>query len=228
MISEKIVQKRTELSLSQEQLAERLCVSRSAVAKWETGKGLPDIENIKALAGVFQITIDELLDASDKKMSCTPESSPVSTNRVIPAERALEPYYGKKCSVSLSGWNNGFEDGYILGEDKDYLFYLIPRKKEFEVGAIRKSAVVSVTEEKERKPVKKDSWPKPDRDYFVGKLADIHLKDENLITSFFFEKEFTDVPVLEFSEENVTIAAGKEFRTEDVIEITSTLGWDEK
>ena len=36
--------------LSQEQFAEKMSVSRSAVAKWETDKGLPDIENIKLIA----------------------------------------------------------------------------------------------------------------------------------------------------------------------------------
>ncbi|MEC5189682.1 XRE family transcriptional regulator [Geobacillus thermodenitrificans] len=44
-LGEKIKKARTEAGLSQEQLSEKLGVSRSAVAKWESGKGLPDIDN---------------------------------------------------------------------------------------------------------------------------------------------------------------------------------------
>ena len=50
--------------LSQEQLAERMCVSRSAIAKWETGKGMPDIENLKFLSRLLNISLDSLLDES--------------------------------------------------------------------------------------------------------------------------------------------------------------------
>lgn len=48
--SEKLKQIRKNEGISQEQLAERIGVSRQAVTKWETGKGLPDIENMTILA----------------------------------------------------------------------------------------------------------------------------------------------------------------------------------
>ena len=47
--------------MSQEQLAEKLGVSRQAVTKWETDAGIPDIENIMAISALFDISIDELL-----------------------------------------------------------------------------------------------------------------------------------------------------------------------
>ena len=56
--------------LTQEQLAEKLGVSRQAVTKWETDTGIPDIENIKSISSLFDISIDELLsneNASQKK-----------------------------------------------------------------------------------------------------------------------------------------------------------------
>lgn len=59
---EKIKAARTKAGLSQEQLAQKLGVSRSAVAKWETGKGIPDIENLKALAQLLNVSVDYLLD----------------------------------------------------------------------------------------------------------------------------------------------------------------------
>lgn len=61
-LGKKIAQTRKELNLSQEQLAEKLSVSRSAVAKWESDNGMPDIDNLKVLSGVLNIPIDELLD----------------------------------------------------------------------------------------------------------------------------------------------------------------------
>ena len=47
--------------LSQEQLAEKIGVSRQAITKWETGRGLPDMENMMILAEIFKTTLDELV-----------------------------------------------------------------------------------------------------------------------------------------------------------------------
>ena len=52
---------RKQAGMSQEQLAEKLGVSRQAVTKWETGAGIPDIENIMAISMLFDISIDDLL-----------------------------------------------------------------------------------------------------------------------------------------------------------------------
>ncbi len=62
---EKLKKARTEAGYSQEQLAEKLIVSRSAVAKWESDKGLPDIHNLKAIAKLLSISVDELLDENE-------------------------------------------------------------------------------------------------------------------------------------------------------------------
>lgn len=64
-LGEKIRLARRMCGLSQEQLAEKMCVSRSAVAKWETDKGLPDIENLKMLSRLLQTSVDTLLDDSE-------------------------------------------------------------------------------------------------------------------------------------------------------------------
>ena len=61
-LGEKIKYIRKSSGLSQEQLGEKLCVSRSAIAKWETGKGLPDIENLKVLSRLLGVSVDSLLD----------------------------------------------------------------------------------------------------------------------------------------------------------------------
>lgn len=64
----KLKQARQKAKLSQEQLAEKLSVSRSAVAKWETDKGMPDIDNLKAISQLLDISIDYLL-AEDEQIS---------------------------------------------------------------------------------------------------------------------------------------------------------------
>lgn len=63
--AEKLKSIRKQAEMSQEQLAEKLGVSRQAVTKWETDAGIPDIENIMAISALFDISIDELL--SNKK-----------------------------------------------------------------------------------------------------------------------------------------------------------------
>ena len=61
-LGEKIREARRKCGLSQEQLAEKMSVSRSAVAKWETDKGLPDVGNLKILARLLNVSVDHLLD----------------------------------------------------------------------------------------------------------------------------------------------------------------------
>lgn len=66
--NEKLKMLRKENSLTQEQLADKLCVSRQAITKWESGDGIPDIENLKQLSILFNITIDELIK-EDKEVN---------------------------------------------------------------------------------------------------------------------------------------------------------------
>lgn len=62
MLSEKIKTLRKQARMTQEQLAARLDVSRQAVTKWETDGGVPDVQNLRALAALFRISIDDLLE----------------------------------------------------------------------------------------------------------------------------------------------------------------------
>lgn len=61
-LGEKIRYARKSCGLSQGQLAEKICVSRSAIAKWETDKGMPDVENLKILSRLLNVSVDSLLD----------------------------------------------------------------------------------------------------------------------------------------------------------------------
>lgn len=61
MISMRIRELRKQAKLSQEIMAEKIGVSRQAITKWETGLGVPDIENLVAIADLFKLSLDELM-----------------------------------------------------------------------------------------------------------------------------------------------------------------------
>ena len=59
---EKLSTLRKQANLTQQDLADKLNVSRQAITKWEKGVGLPDLDNIKKLSSIFNVKIDDLLD----------------------------------------------------------------------------------------------------------------------------------------------------------------------
>lgn len=66
-LKEIIFEKRNQLNLSQEQLAEKLNVARQTISKWETGSTLPDIESLKRLAEILNFSIDDALGINIEK-----------------------------------------------------------------------------------------------------------------------------------------------------------------
>lgn len=65
-LGEKIKQARIENGLTQEQLSEKMAVSRQAITKWEADKGIPDVSNLKRLAALLNVSVDYLLDDSSE------------------------------------------------------------------------------------------------------------------------------------------------------------------
>ncbi|MEG1434820.1 MAG: helix-turn-helix transcriptional regulator [Gordonibacter sp.] len=59
-LSEKLKALRQERGMTQEQVAAKLYVSRTAVSKWETGGGSPNLDSLQALARLFEVSVDEL------------------------------------------------------------------------------------------------------------------------------------------------------------------------
>ena len=72
--NEKLQELRKQRGLTQEELAEVLLVSRTAISKWESGRGYPNIDSLKAIAKFFGITIDELL-SSDELLTIAEEDT---------------------------------------------------------------------------------------------------------------------------------------------------------
>lgn len=63
--NEKLQELRKQKNLTQEELAQSLYVSRTAVSKWESGRGLPSIDSLKAISRFFSISLDDLLSGED-------------------------------------------------------------------------------------------------------------------------------------------------------------------
>lgn len=61
--NEKLVELRKAKGITQEALAESLYVSRTAISKWESGRGYPNIDSLKAIAKFFSVTVDELISS---------------------------------------------------------------------------------------------------------------------------------------------------------------------
>ena len=80
-LGEKIKECRKQAGFSQEQLAERINVSRQAITKWETNKGIPDIANLIAISDEFGLSLDELIkdDVAVKKKIITDSSAKSGT-----------------------------------------------------------------------------------------------------------------------------------------------------
>ncbi len=63
--SEKLKKLRTERNMTQEELADKIFVTRTAISKWETDNGYPSIESLKQLAKFFGTSVDELISEED-------------------------------------------------------------------------------------------------------------------------------------------------------------------
>ena len=61
----KIKKLRTDNGLTQDELAEKIYVTRTAISKWESGRGFPNIESLKAISKFFSVSLDELLSGED-------------------------------------------------------------------------------------------------------------------------------------------------------------------
>lgn len=88
MLSENIYALRRRSGLSQEQLAERIGVSRQAISKWEGGLSVPELDKLRALSECFQVTIDELVGEAPVRAPGGAASPPAAAPSRTPERRA--------------------------------------------------------------------------------------------------------------------------------------------
>ena len=72
--NEKLQKLRKQKGLTQEELAEALFVSRTAISKWESGRGYPNIDSLKHIAQFFSVSVDELLSGDEIIMAAEADS----------------------------------------------------------------------------------------------------------------------------------------------------------
>ena len=92
---DKLKQYRLKEGLSQEQLAEKIGVSRQAITKWETKRSLPDVENMIILAELFKRTLEELVLDEVKKQD--------EKRLVFESETVYDIDTGKHFDINLDG-----------------------------------------------------------------------------------------------------------------------------
>ena len=67
VVSDSIKKLRKEKNMTQDELAEKLCVTRQAVSNWENGKTEPDVETITKLAEIFDVSVEYIIYGKAKK-----------------------------------------------------------------------------------------------------------------------------------------------------------------
>lgn len=107
-------QLRKKKGLTQEQLAEKLYVSRTAISKWESGKGYPNIESLKSISKLFNVSIDQLL-SGEELITLAEEDKRYSLDRIfsflygfldiISVLFIILPLYGQKIGTSIYSVN---------------------------------------------------------------------------------------------------------------------------
>lgn len=86
MFGEKLKKLRTDNRLTQEELAQKIFVTRTAISKWETGKGYPSVDSLKELSNLFGVSIDELIADDD-----------IENTRLIEAAESRKYYW---CAIA--------------------------------------------------------------------------------------------------------------------------------
>ena len=210
-IGEKIKQLRSEKGLSQEKLAEKLNVSRSAIAKWETDGGIPEIDNLLQLSIVFGVSLDELV-RNTKGQNNSKEADKYSENHD----------FGNQCyDIELAGWNDGVYGVYILTEDKDFLYYRYSDKANTIYGMIGRKYITAVSpimgDKMDENYVKEIS-----RDSFCDKPVKIELaKREGLIRGFldFRDDDYRNVVISSFEADILRLQFGGKLNLGDITKI---------
>ena len=80
--NEKLQELRKNRSLTQEELADALFVSRTAISKWESGRGYPSLDSLKQISRYFSVSIDELI-CPEEIISAAEEEKKASVDRIF-------------------------------------------------------------------------------------------------------------------------------------------------
>uniref|UniRef100_UPI0040570837 helix-turn-helix domain-containing protein n=1 Tax=Agathobacter sp. TaxID=2021311 RepID=UPI0040570837 len=200
---------RTQKGVTQEAFAEELQVSRSAIAKWESNNGFPEISNLKQISQVLNVSLDELLD--DNKDIAD------STQKV---QSPQSEYIGHYCDIDLIGWNDGVSHVLVVGEDKDFLFYKKAEKPQGIFGMLGKKYIKSVDVLYLSDAL--DGYDNINRTYFCNKHVCIEVAHkEGFLSGFldFRNDDYLDVIINAIKDSNVLLKFGREIEIDSITKI---------
>ncbi len=212
-LGEKLRFLRTKESITQEALAEKLNVSRSAIAKWETNNGTPDISNLKMISQIFAISMDELLDEAYQ----IDESS----LKEVTSDRSCSEYIGYYYNIELKGWNDGVSDVLIVGEDKDFIFYQKKAKESYLYGLIGKRYITSINRSLKCN-VLSEHTEFTGRKYFCKKHVFVELAAKEGVIKGFFDfrnDDYREVVIDSFTDKIVNLKFGGEISIDTISKI---------
>jgi transcriptional regulator with XRE-family HTH domain len=145
--AEKLRALRKGAKMSQEQLAVKIGVSRQAITKWETDGGLPDIENVMAIATLFSVSIDELL-STEKIFRQSPEFAYESvTEYDVAAKTAFDMHTHGAKEITITQSQDEkirirLRSNVLSSLQKEYKVQLDERKNHMDVDIRRTSGAV--------------------------------------------------------------------------------------
>lgn len=152
--AEKLKFIRKKAGMSQEKLAEKLGVSRQAVTKWETGAGIPDIGNIRAISDLFHISIDELLGKEKEEKSQTDYLYESVMEYDIDEPKHYDLKFGGAKQIVLSGYDGEkirvrLASNTISTLQSDFKVKIDDIKKRIDVDVNRKKGVTEAAAKKD-------------------------------------------------------------------------------
>ena len=115
-----LIRLRKEAGLSQEELADKLAVSRQAVSKWERGEALPDTDNLIRLARLYNVSIDEIVGYAPEKETSADENKVAGGADDAKETDNASGADGAKETDNASGADGANDDGNADGEDDEY------------------------------------------------------------------------------------------------------------
>lgn len=148
--AEKLKSIRKQAGFSQEQLAEKIGVSRQAITKWETDSGIPDISNIMAISTLFDISVDELLSNEKLPKKQTKFLFESVTEYDIDEVKRYDMKFGGAKTFTLSGYE-GEKIRIRLTSDtlstlqNDFKVKIDDTRKRIDVDVSRKNGVTEAT-----------------------------------------------------------------------------------
>ena len=111
-----LIRLRKEAGLSQEELADKLAVSRQAVSKWERGEALPDTDNLIRLARLYNVSIDEIVGYTPEKETSADENKAAGGADDAKETDNASGTDGAKETDNASGADGANDDGNADGE----------------------------------------------------------------------------------------------------------------